>query len=452
LDSNPVYIIDDDFQVRKSFKQTLELNGFEVKAFSSAAECLQQGEISHNFNSVVISDIKMPDMSGLKFLDAIQLIDQDIPVILITGHADINMAIEGMKRGAYDFIEKPVKPEHALDVVRKAQRQRCLIMENRLLKQQLDQQQMCNTQIIGSHPFTQQLKEQILNLATTNVDVLIHGETGAGKEIVAQELHRQSPRYNNNFVALNCGAIPEELIESELFGHEQGAFTNATNKRVGKIEHANHGTLFLDEIESMPAKVQIKLLRVLQDRIIERLGSNESIALDFTIIAASKIDLKEASEKGEFRQDLFYRLDVATINIPPLRSRGDDIILLFNYFTEQAAKKYNREYQPLNNQQQARLLTYSWPGNVRECRNLAEKWVLGLKQSEVFCSPNETDVNTTLEHEINFHEKKVVLQALEVNQWKISQTAEYLDIPRKKLYLRMKKHGLEKFTRRESDR
>jgi len=446
LDSNPVYIIDDDFQVRKSFKQTLELNGFEVKAFSSAAECLQQGEISHNFNSVVISDIKMPDMSGLKFLDAIQLIDQDIPVILITGHADINMAIEGMKRGAYDFIEKPVKPEHALDVVRKAQRQRCLIMENRLLKQQLDQQQMCNTQIIGSHPFTQQLKEQILNLATTNVDVLIHGETGAGKEIVAQELHRQSPRYNNNFVALNCGAIPEELIESELFGHEQGAFTNATNKRVGKIEHANHGTLFLDEIESMPAKVQIKLLRVLQERVIERLGSNETINLDFTVIAATKTDLKQASEEGLFRADLYYRLDVAVINIAPLRSRGDDVLLLFNFFCEQAASKYNREHMPLSYQKQQKLKAYDWPGNVRECRNLAEKWILGLQDHHIFSTIHETGENTSLEYQVESHEKKVVLQALELNQWKISQTADYLNIPRKKLYLRMKKHGLDKNT------
>ncbi len=446
MNQNPVYIIDDNFQVRKSFKQTLELEGFQVKAFESAQQCLQFGDITTLFQSVIISDIKMPDMSGLELLDAIKLIDQDIPVILITGHADINMAIDGMKRGAYDFIEKPVKPEHAIDVVKKAQRQRSLIIENRELKIQLRKQQVCNTTIIGSHPLTQKLIKQISNLSTTNVDVLIHGETGAGKEIVAQELHQQSPRKNNNFVALNCGAIPEELIESELFGHEQGAFTSASKKRIGKIEHANHGTLFLDEIESMPLKVQIKLLRVLQERVIERLGSNETINLDFTVIAATKTDLKQASEEGLFRADLYYRLDVAVINISPLRSRGDDILLLFNFFCEQAATKYNREHMPLSYQQQQKLKAYDWPGNVRECRNLAEKWILGLQDHPIFSTVNETDTNTSLEYQVDSHEKNIVFQALELNQWKISQTADYLNIPRKKLYLRMKKHGLDKNT------
>ncbi|MCK5665970.1 MAG: sigma-54-dependent Fis family transcriptional regulator [Thiotrichaceae bacterium] len=446
MNQNPVYIIDDDFQVRKSFKQTLELGGFQVKAFESAQQCLQLGNITTFFQSVIISDIKMPDMSGLELLDAVKLIDQDIPVILITGHADINMAIDGMKRGAYDFIEKPVKPEHAIDVVKKAQRQRSLIIENRELKIQLGKQQICNTTIIGSHPLTQKLIEQISNLSTTNVDVLIHGETGAGKEIVAQELHQQSPRKNNNFVALNCGAIPEELIESELFGHEQGAFTSASKKRIGKIEYANHGTLFLDEIESMPLNVQIKLLRVLQERVIERLGSNETINLDFTVIAATKTDLKQASEEGLFRADLYYRLDVAVINISPLRARGDDILLLFNFFCEQAATRYNREYMPISYQQQQKLKTYDWPGNVRECRNLAEKWILGLKDHTIFTTTHDTGEYTTLEYQVDSHEKKVVLQALELNQWKISQTAEYLNIPRKKLYLRMKKYELDKNT------
>ncbi len=446
LNQNPVYIIDDNFQVRKSFKQTLELEGFQVKSFSSAFDCLQQGNITQHFQSVIISDIKMPDMSGLEFMDAVKLIDQDIPVILITGHGDISMAIDGMKRGAYDFIEKPVKPEHAIDIVKNAYRQRSLIIENRQLKQRLDQQQMCNTKIIGSHSSTQKLNEQIANLATTNVDVLIHGETGAGKEIVAQELHQQSPRNINNFVALNCGAIPEELIESELFGHEQGAFTSASKKRIGKIEHANHGTLFLDEIESMPIKVQIKLLRVLQERVIERLGSNETIHLDFTVIAATKTDLKQASEEGLFRADLYYRLDVAVINIIPLRARGDDILLLFNFFCEQAATKYNREHTTLSHQLQQKLKSYDWPGNVRECRNLAEKWVLGLKDHDFFSTTYGQDSNTTLEYQVASHEKKVLQQALELNQWKISKTAEYLSIPRKKLYLRMKKHGLEKQT------
>jgi len=439
-----IYLIDDDAQVRQSFTQMLELEGYTVASFDSAEACLNAKIIRLDANAIVISDIKMPGMSGLELMDEILLIDAEIPVVLITGHADIDMAIDGMKRGAYNFIEKPVKPNRILGVIKKAARQRALILENKQLKKQLIDQGHTQSNLIGTHSSTLQLKQQISNLASANVDILIHGETGTGKEVVAQLLHQHSSRAKHPFVALNCGAIPSDLIESELFGHEQGAFTSAHKKRIGKIEYANHGTLFLDEIESMPADVQVKLLRVLQERNIQRLGSNELIHLDFNIIAASKIDLHEACKKGEFRADLLYRLDVATINIPPLRERGDDAILLFHYFAELAAKKYHRSYSPSHQTLQNKLLQYPWPGNVRECQNLAEKWVLGVQDKRL---QNEHSSSlkalTSLDDQMNAYERELLVQALENNEWKIAKTAESLNIPRKKLYLRMQKYCID---------
>ncbi len=438
-----IYLVDDDCQVRLSFTQMLELDGYSVTAFESAEALLSAQIVRFDANIIVISDIKMPHLSGLGLLDEIMLIDAEIPVVLITGHADINMAIDGMQRGAYNFIEKPVKPNRILSVIKKASRQRELYLENKQLKKQLNDQDTKQNNLIGTHDKTQLLKQQINNLASANVDVLINGETGAGKEVVAQLLHQQSSRANHPFVALNCGAIPTDLIESELFGHEQGAFTNANKKRIGKIEYANHGTLFLDEIESMPSDVQVKLLRVLQERSIQRLGSNESISLDFNVIAASKVNLHDACEKGEFRPDLLYRLDVATINIPPLRERGDDAILLFHYFAELAAKKYQRDFAPSHPMLQQKLLNYEWPGNVRECQNLAEKWILGVQDKRLqneHCFSNEQQ--TSLEEKMNCFERELIKKALNDNKWKIAQTADSLNIPRKKLYLRMQKHGI----------
>jgi two-component system C4-dicarboxylate transport response regulator DctD len=444
MDNETVFIIDDHEKVRKSFRQMLELEAFQVKAFASAQEFLNSAKADSCKACVVVTDIKMPDISGLELLDAIQLIDADIPVVLVTGHADINIAIDGMKRGAYDFIEKPVQPAHIIDVVRKAMRQRALILENRRLRLQLDQEQN-QENLIGQHSSVLRLCEQIRNLGVTGVDVLIRGETGSGKEVVARELHRQSPRKRGRFVALNCGAIPEELIESELFGHEQGAFTSASRQRIGKIEYADGGTLFLDEIESMPLNVQVKMLRVLQERRIERLGSNTEIPLDFTVLAASKADLKTACAEGRFREDLFYRLDVATLDIPPLRERGNDVLLLFNHFAMQAAERYERESPPLNDRQQRLLLQHDWPGNVRECQNLAEKWVLGIRQIAPFSrADRDLSLDTSLDAQVADFERQVLLDALETHQWKINQTAEYLQVPRKKLYLRMKKHQIEK--------
>lgn len=435
-----INLIDDDPQVLESSIQMLNLEGHQVEAFSSAAQFLSNTLLTPESEAIIISDIKMPQLSGLELLDKIQNIDPDLPVILITGHADVEMAIDAMKRGGFDFIQKPVQPDHILDVIKKAKRHRHLILENRHLRQQINNSE--NTQLIGLHESMQHLKTQILNLGDADVDVLINGQTGSGKELVANALHQQSKRKNKPFVALNCGAIPNELIESELFGHEAGAFTSAQKQRIGKIESANNGTLFLDEIESMPINVQIKLLRVLQDRCIQRLGSNTSIQLDFRIITASKINLHEASQKGEFRDDLLYRLDVATIEIPALNQRGDDILILFKYFSERAAQKYKRDIPASTTGLEQKLLTYDWPGNVRECQNLAEKWILGVSDERLSYSTTDLADTNNLDEVMNRHEKYILIRALDINHWKITKTAEYLGIPRKKLYLRMQKYQL----------
>lgn len=442
-----IFLIDDDQQVRDSFTQMLELDGYCVDSFASAEDFLSSQLIQLGSNAVVITDVKMPGMSGLELMDDLLLIDSEIPIVIITGHADIDLAIDGMKRGAFNFIEKPVKPKRILEVVKKAACHRRLLLENKSLKKQLKNQDAFNMQLIGSHNNTLKLKEQINNLASANVDVLINGETGSGKEVVAKLLHKQSNRSDHPFVAINCGAIAHDLLESELFGHEQGAFTSANKKRIGKIEYANHGTLFLDEIESMPLDVQVKLLRVLQERSIQRLGSNQLISLDFNVIAATKVDLHKASESGDFRADLLYRLDVATIHIPPLRKRGDDVVLLFHYFSDIAAQKFNRDFLPSPSVLQNKLLQYEWPGNVRECQNLAEKWVLGVQDERLQNKAGFSEVSKTLDESIGQYEKELITQALMANGWKINQTAESLGIPRKKLYLRMQKHSIQNPTK-----
>jgi two-component system C4-dicarboxylate transport response regulator DctD len=294
----------------------------------------------------------------------------------------------------------------------------------------------------------QRLRATIAQLADTDADVLIHGETGTGKELVARSLHEHSRRAKHNFVAVNCGAVPENLIESELFCHKPGAFTGAKGRRVGRFEHANHGTLFLDEIESMPMPVQIHLLRVLQERVVERLGSNELVPLNLRVVAATKVDLKAAGERGEFRDDLYYRLNVVTIEIPPLRDRREDIPLLFHHFLLVAGARYEREV-PLPNADQIRmLLTHPWPGNVRELRNIAERYVL-LGENvgydlEQLMQGASAETAITLPQQVECFEKSLIKQQLELQKGNLKKTMEALGIPRKTLYDKMSKYGLDK--------
>ncbi len=374
-----VIFVDDDPDIRPLMEQTLELEDIPVACFADGASALQ--EVHPDFEGIVLCDYNMPGMDGLDVLQRIRQIDEDIPVILLTGQGDISTAVSAMQQGAYDFIEKPFDHEELIELLRHALEKRHLALENRRLKAQLRHlaRPPGPPRMLGDSPAMQRVMATIDPVLDISANVLLHGETGgSGKDALARYIHENSPRSSHNFVAINCGAVPENLIESELFGHEAGAFTGADKRRVGKIEHAHRGgTLFLDELESMPMPLQIKLLRVLEEQRVERLGSNQVVDVDVRIIAATKSDLKELSDKGEFRSDLYYRLNVVKVDIPPLRERKEDIPpKLFHHFVLIAAARYDRESVPLDARQAARLMQHSWPGNVRELRNLAERYVL----------------------------------------------------------------------------
>ncbi len=450
LELNPtpsILLVDDEKHIRLSAGQTLELAGYDVIALDSAEKALEL--INDEWSGVLVSDINMPGMDGLALLKRVQVIDPDLPVILITGHGDISMAVGAMRDGAYDFIEKPFSTDLLLDIVRRAVEKRALTIENRRLKLDLEAQSAPGPRIIGNTPNIQQLRRLVHTVADTPADILILAETGSGKDLLARYIHEHSRRRDKNFVAINCGAVPESLIESELFGHEKGAFTDAKSQRIGKFEHANGGTLFLDEIESMPLALQVKLLRVLEDRTIERLGSNQLIPLDIRVVAASKVDLKSQAERGDFREDLYYRLNVVRIEVPPLRERLDDIPLLFQHFAILASALYGREVLPLSAERMHSLVTHDWSGNVRELRNLAERYVL-LGESCTFdfdnrpITENAEAGKMTLPEQVERFEKMLLQAELSRHGGSIKDTLVSLGLPRKTLYDKMKKYGLDK--------
>lgn len=440
--SGEVFFIDDELDVLESTSQTLQLAGFRVTRFSSAEPVLEV--ISEEWPGVIVTDVKMPKMDGLTLLKQIITIDPDIPVVLFSGHGDIPMAVNALRRGAYDFVEKTIDPEQLIDVVGRAVEKRRLVMENRALKHQLDNHSSLDSVLIGNSKPIKKLRQIISNLAPTDVDVLILGETGTGKELVARCLHKLSPRSSRPFVPLNCGALPETIIENELFGHEAGAFTGADKQRIGKIEYGNGGTLFLDEIESMPMNLQVKLLRVLEERVIERLGKNEPVPVDIRVLAASKINLNEASKKGRFRADLYYRLNVVNINLPRLRKLPDDIPLLFSHFSSGASLKHRRIIPDITPSTVDTLLFHNWPGNIRELKNAAERFVLNLPLGLEIDESQDKDEDTqqSLTSRLSRIERKIIDEELRQNHGHIDQTTKSLGIPRKTLYLRMKKYGL----------
>lgn len=380
----------------------------------------------------------MPGSDGLQLLDKLLQVDTDLPVILVTGHGDVPMAVQALRQGAYDFIEKPFTPERLLDSVRRALDKRRLVCENRQLRRQVADKGRIESQLIGISRPMENLRRQILELAGTSVNVLIRGETGSGKERVARSLHDFSPRASKAFAALNCAAIPETIFESELFGHESGAFTGAQARRIGRIEHADGGTLFLDEVESLPLAQQVKLLRVLQEKTLERLGSNKSIQVDLRVISAAKPDLLDEVKAGRFREDLVYRLNVATLHIPPLRERREDIPLLFEHFAHEAAQRHGREAPPLAPSELARLLGHDWPGNVRELINAAERHALGLSSPP----PAERFAGQALAQQMEAFEAQCLHNALLQCQGNISAVMEMLQLPRRTLNEKMQRHGL----------
>ncbi|WP_180698659.1 sigma-54-dependent transcriptional regulator [Pseudomonas crudilactis] len=432
---NSVMVVDDESSIRSAVEQWLSLSGFEVQLFSRAEECL--AALPAHFAGVILSDVRMPGMGGLALLAEVQKRDADLPVILLTGHGDVPMAVEAMRDGAYDFLEKPFSPETLLGSLRRALDKRRLVLENRALHEQADNRAKLDATLLGVSRGLQTLRRQVLDLAALPVNVLIRGETGSGKELVARCLHDFGPRAAKPFVALNCAAIPEQLFEAELFGHESGAFTGASGKRIGKLEYADGGTLFLDEIESMPLAQQVKLLRVLQEQKLERLGSNQSIRVDLRIVAATKPDLLDEARAGRFREDLAYRLNVAELRLPPLRDRREDIPLLFETFAHHAAERLGRTFPPLSGAQLSHLLSHDWPGNVRELANVAERQVLGLDEPAPGIDPGQS-----LAAQQEAFEAQCLRAALTRHKGDVKAVLEELQLPRRTFNEKLQRHGL----------
>ncbi|MEI6000482.1 sigma-54-dependent Fis family transcriptional regulator [Paraburkholderia bengalensis] len=432
-----VLVVEDDENVRFGVEQAVALAGFPVSAYASAGEAL--AEVAPGAPLVIVSDVRMPGISGLQLLDKVMAIDAQIPVVLISGHADISTAVGAMRVGAYDFIEKPFSSDHIAGRVARAVEKRRLTLEVQGLRAALHNWQGIEALVLGKSPAMAEVRKKILRLADTSVSVMITGETGTGKELIARSLHDFGGRRDKHFVALNCGGLPEQIFESELFGHEAGAFTGAIKKRVGKIEWANGGTLFLDEIETMPVPLQIKMLRVLQERTLERLGANESIPVDCRVIAASKADLAALSAEGGFRADLLYRLNVAQIELPPLRERREDVPLLFEHFVLAAARRFAQPAPVVSASQVSELMTHAWPGNVRELQNVADRFVLGLTGDSLLAEgANAAARGATLADQMAYFERMLIEDMLRRHNGNVADASDALGMPKKTLYHKLR--------------
>ena len=442
-----VLLIDDDPHLRQALSQTLDLAGLKVVSLADARGVAAR--IARDWAGVVVSDIRMPGIDGMQLLEQLHEQDPDLPVLLITGHGDVPLAVQAMRAGAYDFLEKPFASDDLLDSVRRALALRRLVLDNRSLRLALADRQQLSARLVGQSPAMARLREQIGALANISADVLILGETGAGKEVVARALHDLSNRRDGPFVAINAGALAESVVESELFGHEPGAFTGAQKRRIGKFEFANGGTLFLDEIESMSLEVQVKLLRLLQERVVERLGGNQLIPLDIRVIAATKEDLRQAADQGRFRADLYYRLNVAPLRIPPLRERGEDALLLFQHFADGASARHGLPVRELQPGQRAMLLRHPWPGNVRELQNAAERFAIGLDlgldlglELNLDRPQNGVPPRGNLSEQVEAFERAMIAAELSRAHGSLRSLAEALGVPRKTLHDKLRKHGL----------
>jgi two-component system C4-dicarboxylate transport response regulator DctD len=442
MSAQRVLLVDDEEELRRSTAQALELFGLEVQTFASADHVLELS--GFGFDGVVVSDIRMPGVDGMTLLQRIRELDAEIPVILVTGHGDVQLAVKAMREGAYDFLEKPFTPQHLAGVIRRALDRRGLVMENRRLRAVAGKRDDLEARLPGRTQVMVDLRYRIRAIGATDADTLIIGDTGAGKEVVARALHDVSPRASRPFIAINCAALPENLIESELFGHEAGAFPGALRPRFGKFEHGRGGTILLDEIGSMPFDLQAKFLRVLQERVITRLGSNETVALDVRFIATSKVDLEAEVAAGRFRADLFYRLNVATIHVPSLSQRRADIPLLFLQLVREASARYGREDMEVPAEVMAGIAQRDWPGNVRELRNAADRLVLGLDPKPGETGAGSKEAAGRLADKVAAYERSIIAGEIAAHGGALRPVYESLGISRKTLYEKMQKHGLDK--------
>ena len=428
-----IVFVDDEPDLCAAAADWLDASDFSVETFTDPLRALER--IDFDACECVVTDIRMPRLSGLQLLERLHERDPDLPVILLTGHGDVPVAVEAMRAGAYHFLEKPYDAEQLVSTLDNAVEKRRLKREIARLRRQPDD---LDARLIGISPSVAQLRRSILHLADIDVDVLITGETGTGKEVVARALHDFGHRQSGNFVAINCAAIPEAIFESELFGHEKGAYTGAGAARKGKLVFASGGTVFLDEIESMPLALQAKVLRVIQERMVEPLGSNEQIPIDVRFIAATKTDLSAESEAGRFRPDLYFRLATVDVLLPPLRARREDIGLLHAVFMRRAAERFGLPPREMPPSALSELEARPWPGNVRELKAHAERAVIGMDRA----TPPAPDGTPSLPDQVARFEAGIIARALEQSGGSSARAAELLGVPRRTLNEKIARYRL----------
>jgi two-component system C4-dicarboxylate transport response regulator DctD len=449
-----VLLVEDEASVRLATTQSLKLARLVVDAVATVEEALEM--LTPDFDGIVVTDVRLPGRSGLDLLQHAVQLDRELPVILVTGHGDVAMAVQAMRDGAYDFVEKPFSADHLVAVVRRALDKRRLVLDNRRLRAAVEAGgESAAHPLLGESAAMQRLRQFVATIGPTGADVLINGETGTGKEVLARALHAAGAgRMQNNgapnaagatggggngpFVAINCAALPESMFESEMFGHEAGAFTGAQKRRIGKFEFARGGTVFLDELESMPLTLQAKLLRVLQERVVERLGGNASVPVDCRVVCASKADLPALAATGAFRADLYYRIATVAVDLPPLRAHAEDIPLLLAHFVQQACRRYQRPVPDWTAQQLADWSSRPWPGNVRELKGFAERLVLGVGEAAVATDAEPLPLPKRLE----LVERKWLREALAAADGQVALAAERLGIPKKTLYDKLKRYEI----------
>ncbi len=438
-----ILIVDDDKNTREGLERALK-NQYKVYIAESAEKALN---IMHEKRiDIILSDLQMPGMNGMDFLKQVKKYNNDLIFILLTAYGNIETAVEAMKNGAYDFLTKPVNLNHLELLFERAIKSNKIEKENSQLHAQLDEKYGIES-IIGESEPMQKLFNMIKQVAPTQATVLIQGESGTGKELVAKAIHRLSSRNKAPFIPVNCAALSESLLESELFGHEKGSFTGATNKREGRFELADKGTLFLDEISEMSQEIQVKLLRILEERTFERVGGTKTIEVDIRLITATNKDLKQMAVNHEFREDLYYRLNVVNITLPPLRERIEDIPLLCHYFIKEFNEKNNKKIEYIDNATIKMLEQYSWPGNVRELRNTIEKMVVLSTTNTLTKEDVPEDISFSppthniIENKISIAEaeKEMIMNALEKNNQNITKAAEQLGISRRTLHRKLNK-------------
>src|SRR2546422_5329125 len=455
-----ILIVDDEPGVRTALTGVLHDEGYSVEAVSSGEACLER--VTRGPIDLIVLDVWLPGMDGLATLARLRERQVDAQVVLVSGHGNIESAVRAIKLGAFDFVEKPLSLEKTVLVVRNALRQHRLEAENRALRARVDRTQT----MVGESHAMRQLREQVAMAAPTNGRVLIYGENGTGKELVARTIHARRRRRTGAFVEVNCAAIPEELIESELFGHVRGAFTGAVADRRGKFEVADGGTLFLDEIGDMSLKTQAKVLRVLQEQTMEAVGGSTSIKVDVRVLAATNKDLQGEIRAGRFREDLYFRLNVIPIFVPPLRDRQEDIPLLADHFMAEFSREYGRRLKSFESGARAVLQQYPWPGNVRELRNVIERLMIMVPGDAISSSdlsfldptglsrpavPEVLGERRTLHEARDQFERDLILRTLAAQQGNMSRTAEVLGVERSNLYRKMKAFGIAPSRRAEEE-